>query len=217
MKAEKMKAEENEVEGNDAAIKEKGLVVWLTGLSGAGKTTLARSLCRKLSRAGHRVEILDGDEVRENLSRGLGFSKEDRDANVRRIAFVARLLARNGVIVLTSLISPYRESRADARRLVETGGAQFLEVYVRCPLQVLIERDVKGLYEKAIRGEVKNFTGISDPYEEPLAPDLVIDSASESVERSAGLVLQRVLETCVRDEATASARVALDDRIEAAI
>jgi adenylyl-sulfate kinase len=201
----------------DTVMQEKGLVVWLTGLSGAGKTTLAGALCQKLSSAGHRVEMLDGDEVRENLSRGLGFSREDRNANVRRIAFVARLLARNGVIVLTSLISPYRESRADARRLVETSGAQFLEVYIRCPLDVLIERDVKGLYEKAIRGEVKNFTGISDPYEEPLTPDLVINSASESVERSAAQVLLRVLEACVRDAGTAPARADLADRIEAEI
>lgn len=170
-------------------MENKGLVVWLTGLSGAGKTTLARALREELERASHRVEILDGDEVRENLSRGLGFSKDDREANVRRIGFVARLLARNGVIVLTSLISPYRESRNDIRRMVERDGARFVEVFVRCPINVLIERDVKGLYKKALAGEIKNFTGISDPYEEPLAPDVVINSAIESVARSVERIL----------------------------
>ncbi len=144
---------------------------------------------------GHRVETLDGDEVRENLSRGLSFSKEDRDTNVRRIGFVARLLARNGVIVLASAISPYRQSRDDVRRSVESDGAQFIEVFVRCPIPVLIERDVKGLYKKALAGEIENFTGISDPYEAPLAPDVVIDSSTESVEESAALILERLIES----------------------
>ncbi|HKP12125.1 MAG TPA: adenylyl-sulfate kinase, partial [Blastocatellia bacterium] len=124
----------------------KGTVIWLTGLSGAGKTTLASALKNELRAAGLRVETLDGDEVRENLSRGLGFSKEDRDTNVRRIGFVARLLARNGVIVLASAISPYRQSRDDVRQSVEADGARFVEVFVRAPLAVLVERDVKGLY-----------------------------------------------------------------------
>jgi adenylylsulfate kinase len=198
-------------------MQKKGFVVWLTGLSGAGKTTLARALYQEFSGAGHRVEILDGDEVRENLSRGLGFSREDRDTNVRRIGFVARLLARNGVIVLTSLISPYRESREAVRRLIETDGARFIEVYVRCPLDVLIERDVKGLYEKAIRGEVKNFTGISDPYEEPIAPDVVIDSSTESVERSAERVLLSVRADDVTGDAAETCRIALIESLEAAV
>ncbi len=173
----------------------KGQVIWLTGLSGAGKTTLARALRGELTALGYRVETLDGDEVRENLSRGLTFSKEDRETNVRRIGFVARLLARNGVIVLASAISPYRQSRDDVRRSVESDGAQFIEVFVGCPLQVLIERDVKGLYKKALAGEIENFTGISDPYEVPLAPDVVIDSSAESVEESAALILERLIES----------------------
>lgn len=199
-------------------MQNKGTVVWLTGLSGAGKTTLARALWQELIGAGHRVEILDGDEVRENLSRGLGFSKEDRDANVRRIGFVARLLARNGVIVLTSLISPYSQSREEVRRMIENDGARFIEVFVHCPLDMLIERDVKGLYKKALAGEIKNFTGISDPYEEPLAPDVMIDSSSESVEQSAALVLSRLIEAAaIADEITRRGVTAAVEQIEAAV
>jgi adenylyl-sulfate kinase len=173
----------------------KGIVIWLTGLSGAGKTTLAAALKSELKAAGHQIETLDGDEVRENLSRGLGFSKEDRDTNVRRIGFVARLLARNGVIVLASAISPYRQSRDDVRQSVENDGARFVEVFVRAPLAVLVERDVKGLYKKALAGEIKNFTGISDPYEEPLAANVVVDSSVETIEESAARVLDHLLET----------------------
>ena len=172
-----------------------GLVVWLTGLSGAGKSTLARSVSEKLSKAGQRVETLDGDEVRENLSRGLGFSKEDRDTNVRRIGFVARLLARNAVVVLVAAISPYRQSRDDVRRSIENDGVRFIEAFVRCPIDKLVERDVKGLYEKALAGEIANFTGISDPYEDPLLPDIVIDSSVESIEQSAAKILSLILET----------------------
>lgn len=168
---------------------ETGLVIWLTGLSGAGKSTLARLLEEKLAATARRVETLDGDEVRENLSRGLGFSKEDRDTNVRRIGFVARLLARNAVVVLVAAITPYRQSRDDVRRSVEDEGIRFVEVFVRCPLDTLVERDVKGLYLKALAGEIANFTGISDPYEEPLSPDVVVDSSTESVEQSAAKVL----------------------------
>jgi adenylylsulfate kinase len=166
-----------------------GMVVWLTGLSGAGKTTLSRALGAKLAASGFRVEMLDGDEVRENLSKGLGFSREDRETNVRRIGFVARLLARNGVVVLASAISPYRQSRDDVRFLVENEGIRFLEVWVKCPLETLVERDVKGLYRRAIAGELPNFTGISDPYEEPVAPDCIVDSGSQSVDES----MQRIL------------------------
>lgn len=168
---------------------DSGFVLWLTGLSGAGKTTLALTLAKELRAEGLRVEILDGDEVRENLSRGLGFSKEDRDTNIRRIGFVARLLARNGVAVLASAISPYRESRDDVRNAVESDGMRFIEVYVGCPLDVLIERDVKGLYRKALSGEIKNFTGITDPYEPALAPDCAVDTSTESVEVSARRIL----------------------------
>ncbi|MGC8834226.1 MAG: adenylyl-sulfate kinase, partial [Armatimonadota bacterium] len=141
----------------------KGFTVWFTGLSGAGKTTISQLVAEEIRRRGRNVEILDGDVVRTHLSKGLGFSKEDRDTNIRRIAFVCKLLTRNGVAVIAAAISPYRDVREEARREI----GNFVEVYVRCPLEVCIQRDVKGLYQKALRGEIPNFTGISDPYEEP--------------------------------------------------
>lgn len=158
----------------------EGFTLWFTGLSGAGKSTLATLVAQELKQRGHRVEILDGDEVRTNLSKGLGFSKEDRDTNIRRIGYVCRLLARNGVIAISAAISPYREIRDEVR----TAHNRFFEVYVRCSIDKLVERDVKGLYKKALTGEVKSFTGISDPYEEPLKPELVLDSGTETVEES---------------------------------
>lgn len=178
----------------------KGLVIWLTGLSGAGKTTLARSLSGQLGAAGLLVETLDGDEVRENLSRGLGFSQEDRNTNVNRIGFVARLLARNGVVVLGAAISPYRQSRDDVRRRIEADDVRFIEVFVRCPLETLVERDVKGLYARALAGEILHFTGVSDPYEEPLAPDITVDSSLESIEESAAKILSYLLDISAVDE-----------------
>jgi len=186
---------------NDSDGHNEGLVVWFTGLSGAGKTTLARSLSVQLKAAGRRVETLDGDEVRENLSYGLGFSREDRETNVRRIGFVARLLARNRVVVLGAAISPYRQSRDDVKRAIENDGTRFLEVFVRCPLGTLIERDVKGLYARALAGEVKHFTGISDPYEEPLSPDIIVDSSLETVAESSMRILTSILTSRSQDKA----------------
>ena len=162
-----------------------GFVIWLTGLSGAGKSTIAERLQRELAGLGRPAEILDGDEVRTHLSAGLGFSKEDRDINIRRIGYVARVLARNGGVAITAAISPYREVRNELRSL--TPG--FFEVYVRCSLEELVRRDTKGLYAKAIRGEIANFTGVSDPYEEPLNAEVTVDTERESVEVSVDRVL----------------------------
>ncbi|MEX0763196.1 MAG: adenylyl-sulfate kinase [Dehalococcoidia bacterium] len=163
----------------------KGFVVWLTGLSGAGKSTLARSIEEPLLQAGMRVEVLDGDQVRQNLSRGLGFSREDRDINIRRIGYVARLLARNDVAVIVAAISPYREVRDEIRASVK----DFVEVYVKCSVEELIRRDTKGLYEKALRGEIKNFTGVSDPYEPPIDPEVTVDTELESLDAGAARVI----------------------------
>jgi len=189
---------------------QRGFVIWLTGLSGAGKSTLAGAISGRLQEASLRVETLDGDEVRENLSRGLGFSKEDRDINVRRIGFVARLLARNAVMVLVAAISPYRQSRDDIRRSLEREGIRFIEVFVRCPIEELVERDVKGLYMKALAGEIKNFTGISDPYEEPLAPEVVVDSSTESIEQSAEKILLHLTDTGVLTSSAVAGTLAGD-------
>jgi adenylylsulfate kinase len=170
----------------------QGFVLWLTGLSGAGKTTLTEALVPELRTRGIAVEVLDGDQVRTNLSKGLGFSKEDRDINIRRIGYVSRLLARNGVGVIAAAISPYREIRDEVRRDVETDGASFVEVHVHADLDTLVERDVKGLYAKAIAGEIKNFTGVSDPYEEPLNPELVVRSDRETVAQSVSRLLAQL-------------------------
>src|SRR6185437_13176736 len=163
----------------------EGFTLWFTGLSGAGKSTLAGMAAEELRRRGHRVEVLDGDEVRTNLSKGLGFSKEDRDTNIRRIGYVCNLLSRNGVIVISAAISPYSSVRDEVRKM----HGNFVEVYVECPIDTLVERDVKGLYKKAIAGEIKNFTGISDPYEAPEAPEVVVNSSTETVEQSAEKIL----------------------------
>lgn len=169
---------------------QKGFAIWFTGLSGAGKTTLARLIEAQLKARGHRVEVLDGDIIRTNLSKGLGFSKEDRDTNIRRIGFVCNLLARNEVVAITATISPYREVRDEVRRLI----GNFVEVYVKCPIEVLSERDVKGLYKKALAGEIKNFTGIDDPYEEPRAPEVMLETDRETPEQSAGRIIARLEE-----------------------
>ena len=169
-----------------------GFTVWLTGLSGAGKSTIAQRLADELTARGQDVEILDGDAVRTYLSSGLGFSKEDRDANIRRIGYVAQLLSRHGVAAIVAAISPYRDVRAEVRQLIESDGSGFVEVYARCSLDELARRDVKGLYERALRGEIQNFTGVSDPYEEPLKADVTIDSEQETVDVSLGRILQQL-------------------------
>jgi adenylyl-sulfate kinase len=168
--------------------KKDGVVVWLTGLSGAGKSTLAESLAPRLRALGSRVELLDGDVVRTHLSKGLGFSREDRDTHVGRVAFVAHLLARNGVVVLVAAISPVRETRERARSLI----GDFLEVHVSTPLEECIKRDVKGLYKRAMAGEIPQFTGISDPYEAPIAPDLVVDTSALSLEAAVERILAKM-------------------------
>ncbi len=170
----------------------KGFTVWLTGLSGAGKTTLAARLAAELTVRGVNVEVLDGDEVRTNLSKGLGFSKEDRDTNIRRIGYVCRLLSRNGVGTLSAAISPYRAVRDEVRLAIEREEIQFIEVFVKCPIAVLAERDVKGLYKKALAGEIQGFTGVSDPYEEPLAPDVVVETDRETVESSSRIIIREL-------------------------
>ena len=172
--------------------KQKGFVIWFTGLSGAGKTTLSQSLAPELRRRGFKIEVLDGDEVRTNLSKGLGFSKEDRDTNIRRIGYVSRLLSRNGVGVISAAISPYREVRDEVRQAIEAEGAVFVEVYVECPIDVLAERDMKGLYKRALAGEIKEFTGVSDPYEEPLEPEVMVRTDRESVAQSLSTIVAQL-------------------------
>ena len=168
-----------------------GFTIWFTGLSGAGKTTVSRIVEKELRARGHNVEVLDGDVVRENLSKGLGFSKEDRDTNIRRIGFVCEILTRNDVVAIAAAISPYRAIRDENR--VRVGG-RFVEVYAKCPIDVLAERDVKGLYKKALRGEIKNFTGVDDPYEPPLNPEVTIESDKETPEQSAEEIMKKLEE-----------------------
>jgi adenylyl-sulfate kinase len=159
----------------------KGFTLWFTGMSGAGKSTISALLEKQLRDAGAKVEVLDGDVVRTHLSKGLGFSKEDRDINIRRIGWVCEVLSRNGVIAIAAAISPYRAVRDEVRSRIPN----FVEVYVECPVEVLAQRDVKGLYKKALAGEIAQFTGVSDPYEPPLDPEVVVNSARETPEDSA--------------------------------
>ncbi len=167
-----------------------GFTVWFTGLSGAGKSTLAEMLEEELRKRGLKVEMLDGDVVRTNLSKGLGFSKEDRDTNILRIGFVAQLLTRNGVATIVSAISPYREARNKCREMI----GDFIEVFVSAPLDVCIERDVKGLYKQAIAGELPSFTGVSDPYEPPDNPELVLETDVMSKEECLQMILDTLQE-----------------------
>lgn len=180
-----------------------GFTVWFTGLSGAGKSTIARILERELRARGMKVEVLDGDVVRTHLSKGLGFSKEDRDTNIRRIGWVCEVLSRNGVVAIAAAISPYRAIRDEIRARIPN----FIEVYVQAPLEVLVERDVKGLYKKALAGEIANFTGISDPYEPPLNPEVVCYSdGRETPEESAAKVLAKLEEMGLIPEAVGDRR-----------
>jgi adenylylsulfate kinase len=166
----------------------KGFTLWFTGMSGAGKSTISEQVFARLKTAGAKVELLDGDVVRTHLSKGLGFSKEDRDINIRRIGFVCELLTRNGVIAIVAAISPYREVREEVRSRI----GNFVEVYVTCPIEVLAERDVKGLYKKALAGEIASFTGVSDPYEPPANPEVTIDSSREPVDESVERVWRKL-------------------------
>ena len=168
----------------DGRARARGFTVWFTGLSGSGKTTVARLTAAGLRKAGLRVEVLDGDEVRRHFG-DLGFSHADRDTNVRRIGYVAMLLTRNGAAVLVAAISPYRQARAEVRAQIQP----FIEVYMNCPLQICMERDVKGLYRKALAGEIPHFTGVSDPYEAPLDPEIAIPSHLDSPQASAARVM----------------------------
>lgn len=167
---------------------QRGVTIWLTGLSGAGKTTICQFLETELRSQGYKIEVLDGDVLRQKLSKGLTFSKEDRDENIRRIGFVANLLTRNNVIVLVSVISPYRAIREEVKKQI----GDFIEVYVNAPLEVCEQRDVKGLYKRARAGEIKNFTGIDDLYEIPLEPDVECKTNQESISQSANKILTKL-------------------------
>ena len=188
-----------------SAVKPKSaFILWFTGLSGAGKSTLAEAITKRLAATTH-FEILDGDDVRTYLSKGLGFSKEDRDTNIRRIGYVARLLAKSGTPVITAAISPYADIRAEVRELAKKDGTQFVEVFVKAEIDALAARDVKGLYKKALAGEIKNFTGVSDPYEAPENPDVLVRSDLESIEESLGKILKALVDRGLVPAAAASA------------
>jgi adenylylsulfate kinase len=175
---------------------QKGFTIWFTGLSGAGKSTLAEALYHELRRRDMKVEMLDGDVVRTNLSKGLGFSKEDRDTNILRIGFVANLLTRNGVAVIVSAISPYRDARNQCRSFIQ----DFVEAYVHATVEECAKRDVKGLYAKALAGELKGFTGVDDPYEPPQSPEIYLDTMSQNPDESLQLVLDKLREMGYIDE-----------------
>ena len=170
--------------------KDQGVTIWFTGLPCCGKTTIADRVAVILKEKGFMVERLDGDLVRQNFSRDLGFSKKDRDENIRRAIFLAKMLTRNNMVVLASFVTPYKKQRRKARKEIE----QFVEVYVRCPVKICMKRDVKGMYQKALAGTIKHFTGVDDPYEEPEHPELIVDTDIESVEESVGKVLQKIEE-----------------------
>jgi adenylylsulfate kinase len=168
----------------------KGFTIWFTGLSGAGKSTLSEAIEERLKARGRNIEILDGDIVRTHLSKGLGFSREDRDTNIKRIAFVCGLLTRNGIICISAAIAPYREARQWARQEI----GNFVEVYVKCPIEVCRQRDVKGLYKLVDEGKITGFTGVDDPYEEPEHPELVVETNKETIEESVGRIFAKLEE-----------------------
>ena len=176
--------------GKGGKVEQKGFTVWFTGLPCSGKSAIANRVAQVLKEKGLKVERLDGDIVRQSLTRDLGFSPEDRNENIRRVTFVAKLLTRNGVAVLSSFVSPYREIRNYARKEI----GNFIEVYVKCPVEVCIQRDVKGMYKKAMAGEIKDFTGISAPYEEPENPELVLETNKETIEESVKKVISKLIE-----------------------
>jgi len=196
-------------EGERIFMANVGFTIWFTGLSGAGKSTLSEIIEKRLQARGRNVEILDGDVVRTHLSKGLGFSREDRDTNIKRIAFVCSLLTRNGVICISAAIAPYREAREWARNEI----SNFVEVYVKCPLEVCRERDVKGLYKLVDEGKIKNFTGVDDPYEEPLNPELVVETDKESIEESVQRIFAKLEELGYLDPQEESEQVT--DRLTA--
>jgi len=167
----------------------KGFVVWLTGLPASGKTTIARKLEERLKECGWDTEVLDGDELRKGLSEDLGFSREDRLRHGRRVAYLAKMLAKHGVAVIVSLVSPYKAMRNHARSLIE----KFIEVYVKCSVETCMKRDPKGLYKKAVEGKIKNFTGISDPYEEPESPEVIVDTENMDPERCVQKILEKLI------------------------
>jgi len=173
-------------------IPDRGCVVWLTGLPGSGKTTIARAVEKELKQQGFRVEVLDGDEVRRWLSPKEGFTREDREIHLRRVAHVAKLLARNGIIVLCSFVSPYRKIRREVRKIIESENIPFIEVYVKCSLEECMKRDPKGLYKRALGGEIKHMTGIDDPYEEPERAELTLDSERRSIKENVRALLLKL-------------------------
>ncbi|HLH60507.1 MAG TPA: adenylyl-sulfate kinase [Ktedonobacteraceae bacterium] len=179
-----------EVEENNIHMANTGFTIWFTGLSGSGKSTLSDVIEKRLRERGRNVEVLDGDIVRTHLSKGLGFSREDRDTNIKRIAFVCSLLTRNGVICISAAIAPYREAREWARKEI----GNFVEVYVKCPIEVCRQRDVKGLYKLVDEGKIKGFTGVDDPYEEPEHPELIVETDKETVEESVARIFAKLEE-----------------------
>ena len=181
-------------------MKQRGFTIWFTGLPSSGKSTLATSVAAELARQGYLIEVLDGDEVRQRLTKDLGYSKKDRDENIRRIGYVAKLLSRNNVVAIAAAISPYRDLRDEVRQEI----GRFVEVYVKCDVEVCAARDVKGLYRRAFSGEIANFTGVSDPYEPPLTPEIVVETDRETPQESTAKILRTLAGLKYLDHASGS-------------